>query len=104
MPPRKVKIKTVPPVVARKRGRPRKIQVAESQKILITRHHEETNRVALAPDDMQGRIQELANLAKKQSYLTFNDINNEPPEGMTDADEQDAIRIQVRQREPAIIK
>src|SRR5205823_4959045 len=41
MPEPKITTKSVPPVVARKRGRPRKIQVAVSQKILITRRHEE---------------------------------------------------------------
>src|SRR5438067_10386647 len=104
MPPRKVKIKTVPPVVARKRGRPRKIQVAVSQKILITRHHEETNRVALAPDDMQGRIRELAKLAKEQGYVTFDDLNDVLPEGVTDADELDAILSQLRKMEIDIIE
>src|SRR5437016_11638258 len=104
MPPRKVKIKTVPPVVARKRGRPRKIQVAVSQKNLITRHHEETNRVALAPDDMQGRIRELAKLAKEQGYVTFEDLNDVLPEGVTDADELDAILSQLRKMEIDIIE
>src|SRR5881398_823875 len=97
-------IKTVPPVVARKRGRPRKIQVAVSQKILITRHHEETNRVALAPDDMQGRIRELAKLAKEQGYVTFDDLNDVLPEGVTDADELDAILSQLRKMEIDIIE
>src|SRR5881398_501597 len=97
-------IKTVPPVVARKRGRPRKIQVAVSQKILITRHHEETNRVALAPDDMQGRIRELAKLAKEQGYVTFDDLNDVLPEGMTDADDLDAILSQLRRMEIDIIE
>jgi len=104
MPPRKVKIKTVPPVEARKRGRPRKIQVAVSQKNLITRHHEETNRVALAPDDMQGRIRELAKLAKEQGYVTFDDLNDVLPEGVTDADELDAILSQLRKMEIDIIE
>src|SRR5438477_3064168 len=104
MPPRKVKIKTVPPVVARKRGRPRKIQVAVSQKNLITRHHEETNRVTLAPDDMQGRIRELAKLAKEQGYVTFDDLNDVLPEGVTDADELDAILTQLRRMEIDIIE
>src|SRR5436190_4267070 len=104
MPPRKVKIKTVPPVVARKRGRPRKIQVAVSQKNLITRHHEETNRVALAPDDMQSRIRELAKLAKEQGYVTFDDLNDVLPEGVTDADELDAILSQLRKMEIDIIE
>ena len=103
-PQQKVKIKTVPPVVARKRGRPRKIQVAVSQKILITRHHEETNRVALAPDDMQGRIRELAKLAKEQGYVTFDDLNDVLPEGVTDADELDAILSQLRKMEIDIIE
>src|SRR5947199_2962147 len=104
MPPRKVKIKTVPPVVARKRGRPRKIQVAGSQKNLITGQHEETNRVALAPDDMQGRIRELAKLAKEQGYVTFDDLNVVLAEGVTDVDELDAILSQLRKMEIDIIE
>jgi RNA polymerase primary sigma factor len=90
--------------VARKRGRPRKIQAAVSQKSLITRHHEETNRVALAPDDLQGKIRELAKLAKEQGYVTFDDLNDVLPEGVTDADELDAILSQLRKMEIDIIE
>jgi len=103
-PGRKVKSQNVPPVVARKRGRPRKIQVVASQKILITRHHDETNRVALGPDDLQGRIRELAKLAKEQGYITFDDLNDVLPEGVTDADELDAVLSQLRKMEIEIIE
>jgi RNA polymerase primary sigma factor len=90
--------------VARKRGRPRKIQLAVSQKVLIAHQPKETNRVALAPDDMQGRVRELAKLAKEQGYLTFDDLNDVLPEGVTDADELDAILVQLRKMEIDIIE
>ncbi|HJX25284.1 MAG TPA: RNA polymerase sigma factor region1.1 domain-containing protein, partial [Chthoniobacterales bacterium] len=37
-------------------------------------------------DDVQGRIRELIKLAKEQGYLTFDDLNEALPEGVTDAD------------------
>src|SRR5436190_1293659 len=103
-PERKVKTKTVAPVVARKRGRPRKTEGAVSHKVLIPHQSHESNRVALAPDDMQGRIRELAKLAKEQGYVTFDDVNDVLPEGVTDADELDAILSQLRKMEIDIIE
>jgi RNA polymerase primary sigma factor len=76
-----------------------------SQKVLIARHHhEETNRVAVAPEDLQGRIRELTKLAKEQGYVTFDDLNDVLPEGVTDADELDAILSQLRRMEIDIIE
>jgi RNA polymerase primary sigma factor len=103
-PERKVKTKTVTPVVARKRGRPRKTEGAVSHKVLIPHQPHESNRVALAPDDLQGRVRELAKLAKEQGYVTFDDLNDVLPEGVTDADELDAILTQLRKMEIDIIE
>src|SRR5207237_8952593 len=98
------KTKSAPPVIARKRGRPRKIQIAVSQKVLIARHHGETNRVAVAPEDLQGRIRELTKLAKEQGYVTFDDLNDVLPEGVREAHELDAILSQLRKMEIDIIE
>ena len=93
------------PVIARKRGRPRKTERAVSRKDLISRQPQETNRVSvLAPDDLQGRVRELAKLAKEQGYVTFDDLNDVLPEGVTDADELDAILTQLRKMEIDIIE
>jgi len=104
LPERKVKTKTVTPVVARKRGRPRKTEGAVSHKVLIPRQPHESNRMALAPDDLQGRVRELAKLAKEQGYVTFDDLNDVLPEGVTDADELDAILTQLRKLEIDVIE
>src|SRR6266487_75121 len=53
---------------------------------------------------MQGRIRELAKLAKEQGYVTFDDLNDVLPEGVTDADELDAILSQLRKMEIDIIE
>src|SRR6266566_1548780 len=103
-PQRKAKTNTVTPVVARKRGRPRKTEGAVSHKALIPHQPHESNRVALAPDDLQGRVRELAKLAKEQGYVTFDDLNDVLPEGVTDADELDAILTQLRKMEIDIIE
>src|SRR5437016_14292112 len=66
-PQRKVKTKTAAPVVARKRGRPRKTEGAVSHKVLIPHQPHESNRVTLAPDDLQGRVRELAKLARNRA-------------------------------------
>src|SRR5437763_9220789 len=103
-PERKVKTKTAAPVVARKRGRPRKTEGVVSHKALIPHQPHDSNRVALAPDDLQGRVRELAKLAKEQGYVTFDDLNDVLPEGVTDADELDAILTQLRKMEIDIIE
>ena len=75
-----------------------------SHKVLIPHQPHESNRVALAPDDLQGRVRELAKLAKEQGYVTFDDLNDVLPEGVTDADELDAILTQLRKMEIDIIE
>ncbi len=54
--------------------------------------------------DLQARIRELIKLAKEQGYLTFDDLNEALPEGMTDADDLDAILIRLRKMEIDIIE
>ena len=99
------KLKTgVPPVVARQRGRPRKSQLVVSEKVVIAQQVEGTNRLAIASDDLQSRIRELAKLAKEQGYVTFDDLNDVLPEGVTDAEDLDAILSQLRRMEIDIIE
>jgi RNA polymerase primary sigma factor len=57
-----------------------------------------------AASDIQGRIRELIKLAKEQGYLTFDDLNEALPEGVTDADELDAILTRLRRLEIDIIE
>ncbi len=54
--------------------------------------------------DVQARIRELIKLAKEQGYLTFDDLNEALPEGVTDADELDAILTRLRRMEIDIIE
>ena len=54
--------------------------------------------------DVQDRIRELIKLAKEQGYLTFDDLNEALPEGVTDADELDAILTRLRRMEINIIE
>jgi RNA polymerase primary sigma factor len=54
--------------------------------------------------DVQVRIRELIKLAKEQGYLTFDDLNEALPEGVTDADELDAILTRLRRMEIDIIE
>jgi len=54
--------------------------------------------------DLQARIRELIKLAKEQGYLTFDDLNEALPEGMTDADDLDAILTRLRRMEIDIIE
>ncbi|PYL47610.1 MAG: RNA polymerase sigma factor RpoD [Verrucomicrobia bacterium] len=82
---------SAPPVGARQRGRPRKAQLVVSEKVVIAPKVEGSNRHAIASDDLQSRIRELAKLAKEQGYVTFDDLNEVLPEGMTDAMEIDII-------------
>jgi RNA polymerase primary sigma factor len=46
----------------------------------------------------------LIKLAKEQGYLTFDDLNEALPEGMTNADDLDAILIRLRKMEIDIIE
>ena len=102
-PQRKLKA-SGPPVVARRRGRPRKALLVVSEKVVIAQKGEGANRLAIASDDLQGRIRELAKLAKEQGYVTFDDLNDVLPEGVTDADDLDAILSQLRRMEIDIIE
>jgi len=95
---------SAPPVGARQRGRPRKAQLVVSEKVVIAPKVEGSNRHAIASDDLQSRIRELAKLAKEQGYVTFDDLNEVLPEGMTDADDLDAILSQLRRMEIDIIE
>ena len=57
-----------------------------------------------SPADLQTRIRELIKLAKEQGHLTFDDLNEALPEGITDADELDAILTRLRRMEIDIIE
>jgi RNA polymerase primary sigma factor len=93
-----------PPIVARKRGRPRKTQLVVSEKIVIAQQAAGANRLNIVSDDLQSRIRELAKLAKEQGYVTFDDLNDVLPEGVTDADDLDTILSQLRRMEIDIIE
>src|SRR5205823_13922404 len=54
--------------------------------------------------ELQSRIRELIKLAKEQGYLTFDDLNEALPEGITDADELDLILTRLRRMEIDIIE
>jgi RNA polymerase primary sigma factor len=54
--------------------------------------------------ELQSRIRELIKLAKEQGYLTFDDLNETLPEGITDADELDLILTRLRRLEIDIIE
>jgi len=54
--------------------------------------------------EIQARIRELIKLAKEQGYLTFDDLNEALPEGITDADELDLILTRLRRMEIDIIE
>jgi len=54
--------------------------------------------------EFQGPIRELTKLAKEQGYLTFDDLNEALPDGITDANELDAILTRLRRMEIDIIE
>jgi RNA polymerase primary sigma factor len=54
--------------------------------------------------EVQNRIRELIKLAKEQGYLTFDDLNEALPQGVTDADELDLILTRLRRLEIDIIE
>ena len=62
------------------------------------------NPLLQSEDDLQVRIRELIKLAKEQGYLTFDDLNEALPEGVTDADDLDAILTRLRRMEIDIIE
>ena len=57
-----------------------------------------------SPVETEARIRELIKLAKEQGYLTFDDLNEALPEGITDADELDIILTRLRRMEIDIIE
>ncbi len=57
-----------------------------------------------AATEIESRIRELIKLAKEQGYLTFDDLNDALPKGITDADELDAILTRLRRMEINIIE
>src|SRR5207253_3668766 len=54
---------------------------------------------AEAAEEIQVRLRELIKLAKEQGYLTFDDLNEALPDGITDANELDAILTRLRRME-----
>jgi len=54
--------------------------------------------------EIHGPIRELIKLAKEQGYLTFDDLNEALPDGMTDANDLDAILTRLRRMEIDIIE
>jgi RNA polymerase primary sigma factor len=97
--PRKVKLRAVKKVVARIR---KALKLPAKKKKTSTR----TELVLLPASavDLQTRIRELIKLAKEQGHLTFDDLNEALPEGITDADELDAILTRLRRMEIDIIE
>jgi len=59
---------------------------------------------AEAANEIQARLRELIKLAKEQGYLTFDDLNEALPEGVTDANELDAILTRLRRMEIDVIE
>ena len=57
-----------------------------------------------ADGELHGPLRELIKLAKEQGYLTFDDLNEALPEGMTDANELDTILTRLRRMEIDIIE
>src|SRR2546423_15124583 len=57
-----------------------------------------------AAAELQAQLRELIKLAKEQGYLTFDDLNEALPEGITDANELDAILTRLRRMEIDVIE
>jgi len=57
-----------------------------------------------AAQEIQVRLRELIKLAKEQGYLTFDDLNEALPDGITDANELDAILTRLRRMEIDVIE
>ncbi len=86
----------------KRRGRPRKVISAEAATQNAAATSQRLN--GIAADDLQARIRELTKLAKEQGYVTFDDLNEALPEGVTDADELDSILAQLRRMEIDVIE
>ena len=63
-----------------------------------------TKTEAEAANELQLRLRELIKLAKEQGYLTFDDLNEALPDGITDANELDAILTRLRRLEIDVIE
>ena len=57
-----------------------------------------------AASEIQARLRELIKLAKEQGYLTFDELNEALPDGITDANELDAILTRLRRMEIDVIE
>jgi RNA polymerase primary sigma factor len=101
--------------VTRSKRKQPKIRAFKPKRItgLVRRGRRPGRSLAVKPDlepqarsegDLQSRIRELIKLAKEQGYLTFDDLNEALPEGVTDADELDAILTRLRRMEINIIE
>ncbi len=77
---------------------------ARKTKIVLSKSRAESVAALQADDAVQVRIRELIKLAKEQGYLTFDDLNEALPEGITDADDLDAILTRLRRMEIDIIE
>jgi len=55
-------------------------------------------------NELQAHLRELIKLAKEQGYLTFDDLNEALPDGITDANELDAILTRLRRMEIDVIE
>ena len=63
-----------------------------------------TKTEAETANELQLRLRELIKLAKEQGYLTFDDLNEALPDGITDANELDAILTRLRRLEIDVIE
>jgi len=57
-----------------------------------------------AANEIQVRLRDLIKLAKEQGYLTFDDLNEALPDGITDPNELDAILTRLRRIEIDVIE
>jgi len=80
------------------RGRRRRVEPRPKQQSEMTVAH------LHSAIEIQARIRELIKLAKEQGYLTFDDLNEALPEGITAADELDLILTRLRRMEIDIIE
>ena len=80
------------------RGRRRRVEPRPKQQSEMTVAH------LHSAIEIQARIRELIKLAKEQGYLTFDDLNEALPEGITDADELDLILTRLRRMEIDVIE
>ncbi|PYJ48154.1 MAG: RNA polymerase sigma factor RpoD [Verrucomicrobia bacterium] len=82
-----------------------RVNVLQRNGVLPARLQNEPEVAALhSAIEIQARIRELIKLAKEQGYLTFDDLNEALPEGITDADDLDLILTRLRRMEVDIIE